>query len=72
MDDDNWSLRLPNAFESEYAANLATGNAMDVLAGFAAALRAAEPAREQRLGLTAELDRRARQWRAGATESRDG
>jgi len=67
VDDDNWSLRLPNAFEATYADNLAAGTAMDVLGGLALALRVHSETASgvSWSGLAEELDRRARQWRAG-------
>jgi len=62
VDDDNWSLRLPRDFETEYAANLDAGKAMDVLGGYAMALRARESTASRWAELTAELDRRARHF----------
>jgi 4-alpha-glucanotransferase len=72
VDDDNWSLRLPNAFEGEYVANLTAGTAMDVLGGLATALRTADPIPSHRSGLAAELERRARRRREGESEPNDG
>jgi 4-alpha-glucanotransferase len=72
VDEDNWSLRLPNAFEATYADNLAAGTAMDVLGGMAAGLRARQAratgapssgSSGEGSGLAEELERRAQQRR---------
>jgi 4-alpha-glucanotransferase len=73
IDEENWSLRLPNAFEAAYADNLAAGTAMDVLGGLAAGLRARQArasaagspglSSPEWSGLPEELERRAQQRR---------
>jgi 4-alpha-glucanotransferase len=40
VNDDNWSLRVPNDFEATYRQNLAAGTAMDIPGALALALRA--------------------------------
>jgi|CZKU01.1.fsa_nt_gi 4-alpha-glucanotransferase len=55
----NWSLRIPNDFESAYRAGLAAGTAMDVFGALALALRAREPS-STHAHLVSELERRVR------------
>jgi 4-alpha-glucanotransferase len=53
--EENWSLRVPNDFESAHRAHLASGTAMDVLGALALALRAREGT--SHAALAAELER---------------
>ncbi|HEX4448276.1 MAG TPA: 4-alpha-glucanotransferase [Polyangiaceae bacterium] len=56
INEDNWSLRIPDAFEREHAVNLAAGSAMDVPGALALALRARADTAAYR-DLASELDR---------------
>jgi 4-alpha-glucanotransferase len=59
VNEDNWGLRLPDAFERMYGANLTAGAAMDVPGALALALRARADTQSYspHRGLADELDR---------------